>query len=220
MPSIKEAAGFFAPELRFPVFGGSPWEKLPETLDAYLELFRSGPARTGARVEASPLLTCASAPRAARRIAQVQPECRASSRSWREPTRFSCARFHIQARAQQRRGPRRTSPRPSNLEAGEDVAGKRNSALLGRRPRRCCTPTHVRYVEQLRRFPLCFSARSKVLGPDLRGLPRRQRGARACREVFRLLGGRRQRADRARRDENRWRPFRSVGACFQMGRRG
>lgn len=146
MPSIKEPR-FFASELRSR-FRQVSVAKLPETLDAYLDLF--SPASPEQRAgEASPLYLRSR--EAAGRIAQVQPEARIIA-ILREPTSFLRS-FHLQAVH-------------NNVETQKDFAkaiGLEESRRRGKHiPRFSQAPAsllysdHVRYVEQLRRYHAVF----------------------------------------------------------------
>ena len=100
-------------------------------------------------------------------------------------------------RAERTSRPRRTCARRSRSSPRGAQAGRSRATPLARR--RCCYSEHVRYVEQLRRYHECFAPRAGA-GADLRGLPRRQRGA-PCGAVLRFLEVDDTRADRGGRGE-------------------
>ena len=126
----------------------------PPTLASYLELFApAGPERVAG--EASALLSLVARRRARDRRAAVPT--RRSSRSCAS-RRASCARCTSSScRCTSSR--RRTSPRRSR-SSRRAASAARASTPTGRARR--CTPSFVRYVEQLRRFHDCFD-RERVL---------------------------------------------------------
>ena len=146
MPDLKES-WFFAPELRArPQPGRSV--KRPDTLEEYLALFEAAtPAQRAGEATPSYLRSHT----AARRIAELQPDARIIA-ILREPASFLRS-FHLQCLEN------RTETESDLREAMALEQARSEGEKI---PRACGAPealrysTHVRYIEQLRRYHAAF----------------------------------------------------------------
>ncbi|HTW42025.1 MAG TPA: sulfotransferase [Solirubrobacteraceae bacterium] len=140
---------FFAPELRSRYRRLGP-QRLPEALDAYLELF-AGARPDQLAGEASPQYLRSRT--AAARIADVQPTARIIA-ILREPASFLRS-FHLQA---VHNNVETVTDFAKAIALEDDRRAGRRVPLLSQAPAALLYSDHVRYVEQLRRFHAAFGA--------------------------------------------------------------